>query len=222
MGKKINQNFKRIGFFKTWSNVWFTLKDRERIQFIREDIIINREIQNFFDLSSGVFEVNILRTNFNSLFINIWTGSSLNTIGKKHENINKIIVILKKKLPNYLKFKINIKNLYYSSKYYNFKTKQLHRMPAQFLSNKLGHDLYNQERFRTVMRRGIYLAKKVGCKGFKIAISGKLNGHRIARTETEKFGSMPLSTINKDIDYGKTLVNSKFGVMCIKIYIYNN
>ena len=143
------------------------------------------------------------------------------TVGENRENIRKLKIRLKKHLFNTKIIKIKVKNLYRSEKYYNFKTKTLEIIPAQTLSNRLAVSLIEAKPFRRVLRQGLYLAKKTKCLGCRITILGKLNGNRIARSESEQFGAMPLSSINKNIDYAKTLVKSKFGIMCVKIHLYN-
>jgi small subunit ribosomal protein S3 len=53
--------------------------------------------------------------------------------------------------------------------------------------------------FRRAMKRAMQAAFKQGAKGIRIAVSGRLGGAEIARTEWYREGRVPLHTLRADI-----------------------
>ena len=75
--------------------------------------------------------------------------------------------------------------------------------------------------FRRVMKQTIEKAKTAGVKGIKVQISGRLNGADIARSEKLAFGTVPLSTFKSSIDYKSLTALTTYGIIGIKVWIYN-
>jgi len=74
--------------------------------------------------------------------------------------------------------------------------------------------------FRRVMRQSLDRAMKGGAKGIKLTVGGRLNGAEIARTETISEGTIPLQTINADVDYAYSRAKTIYGILGIKVWIY--
>jgi small subunit ribosomal protein S3 len=70
------------------------------------------------------------------------------------------------------------------------------------------------------MRKSVDSAKRFGCKGIKVRVSGRLNGNEIARSEWYLDGQLPLHTLRADIDYGFTEAHTTYGVIGVKTWIY--
>lgn len=113
-------------------------------------------------------------------------------------------------------------------KNYNIKIKFIRSQfeDASIIAKFIAKEMNKRSPYRRVMKTVINKIKAVrrysNVKGLKIQISGRLNGIEIARTEWKRFGSIPLHTLNADIDYTHEFVNTKFGVIGIKVWLYKS
>ncbi|MCL2538795.1 MAG: 30S ribosomal protein S3, partial [Oscillospiraceae bacterium] len=74
--------------------------------------------------------------------------------------------------------------------------------------------------FRRAMKQSIQRAMRLGAKGIKTAVSGRLNGADIARSESYHEGTIPLQTLRADIDYGFAEAKTTYGIIGVKVWIY--
>ena len=91
---------------------------------------------------------------------------------------------------------------------------------AQLVAEKIAHDLEDRISFRRAMKQSIGRAMKLGAKGIKVKVSGRLAGAEIARSESYHEGTIPLQTIRADIDYGTAEAHTTYGRLGIKVWIY--
>ena len=91
---------------------------------------------------------------------------------------------------------------------------------AQLVAEKIAHDLEDRVSFRRAMKQSIGRAMKLGAKGIKTRVSGRLAGAEIARAESYHEGTIPLQTIRADIDYGFAEANTTYGKLGVKVWIY--
>ena len=93
-------------------------------------------------------------------------------------------------------------------------------MDAQLVSEKIALDLENRVSFRRAMKQSIGRAMRLGAKGIKVKVSGRLAGAEIARSESYHEGTIPLQTIRADIDYGFAEADTTYGKIGVKVWIY--
>ena len=91
---------------------------------------------------------------------------------------------------------------------------------SQLVAEKIALDLENRISFRRTMKQAIGRAMRLGAKGIKVTVSGRLGGAEIARSETYHEGTIPLQTIRADIDYGTAEAHTTYGRLGIKVWIY--
>lgn len=91
---------------------------------------------------------------------------------------------------------------------------------SQLVAEKIALDLENRISFRRTMKQAIGRAMRLGAKGIKVMVSGRLGGAEIARSETYHEGTIPLQTIRADIDYGTAEAHTTYGRLGIKVWIY--
>lgn len=91
---------------------------------------------------------------------------------------------------------------------------------SQLVAEKIALDLENRVSFRRTMKQAIGRAMRLGSKGIKVMVSGRLGGAEIARSETYHEGTIPLQTIRADIDYGTAEAHTTYGRLGIKVWIY--
>ena len=93
-------------------------------------------------------------------------------------------------------------------------------MSAQLVAENIASQLERRIGFRRAMKQAIGRTMRMGAKGIKITLSGRLGGAEIARTEHYHEGTIPLQTLRADIDYGFWEANTTYGKIGIKVWIY--
>jgi small subunit ribosomal protein S3 len=93
-------------------------------------------------------------------------------------------------------------------------------MDSQLVAEKIALDLENRVSFRRAMKQSIGRTMRLGAKGIKVKVSGRLAGAEIARSESYHEGTIPLQTIRADIDYGFAEANTTYGKLGVKVWIY--
>merc|ERR1711871_104395 len=122
-----------------------------------------------------------------------------------------------------VKLKENLKTLVNSSKQIRVKVIQVvnSENESSLVARSIGDQLEKRVAFRKAIRQTTQLLQKSGVKGFKIQVSGRLNGAEIARAEWAREGRVPLQTIRADISYATQKAFTIYGVLGIKVWIFN-
>ena len=105
----------------------------------------------------------------------------------------------------------------------NLEIKEIKRpdLNAQLVAENIASQLENRISFRRAMKSTMARTMKAGAKGIKAAVSGRLGGADIARTEFYNEGTIPLQTLRADIDYGFAEADTTFGKLGVKVWIYH-
>lgn len=209
MGKKVNPKVIRLGITRTWNSRWFA-EQKTYIPRLQQDIAIRRFLLRGFR-EAGVDKVEIERNSSNKVFINIYTAKPGYLIGKGGAGIED----LKKKIHD--KFLRNFR-----MNEINISINEVSRphLSAEILLQSIVIDIEKRIPFKKVMKTNIGKAERAGALGVKIAMSGRLNGAEIARTEHLISGKLPLSTLRADIDYARGVAHTTFGAIGIKVWVY--
>ena len=93
-------------------------------------------------------------------------------------------------------------------------------MSAQLVAENIASQLERRIGFRRAMKQAIGRTMRMGAKGIKIAVSGRLGGAEIARSEHYHEGTIPLQTLRADIDYGFWEANTTYGKIGVKVWIF--
>ena len=93
-------------------------------------------------------------------------------------------------------------------------------LDAQLVAEKIAQQLEKRVSFRRAVKQAIGGTMRLGARGIKIQVAGRLGGAEIARTETYKEGTIPLQTIRADIDYGVTEAKTTYGRIGVKVWLY--
>jgi small subunit ribosomal protein S3 len=92
---------------------------------------------------------------------------------------------------------------------------------AQLVAENVALQIVRRVAFRRAMKRGVASAMRFGAKGIKVCCSGRLGGAEMARREWYKEGRIPLHTLRADIDYGFTEARTTYGLIGVKVWIFN-
>ena len=203
MGQKVNPIGLRLGINRGWDSVWFS-KKREYGKFLIEDYKIREYVKKNV-VNSGVSQVLIERTS-KKCIVSIYTSRPGFVIGKKGSDIDKI----KKNLAKISSTEISL----------NIKEVKKPELNAYLVAENIAQQLVKRIAFRKTMKRAIQSARRLGAKGIKVCLSGRLAGNEIARTEWQREGSVPLHTFRADVDYAEAEALTTYGIIGVKVWIY--
>ena len=203
MGQKVNPVGLRLGINRGWDSVWFS-KKREYGKFLIEDYKIREHVKKNV-VNSGVSQVLIERTS-KKCIVSIYTSRPGFVIGKKGSDIDKI----KKNLAKISSAEISL----------NIKEVKKPELNAYLVAENIAQQLVKRIAFRKTMKRAIQSALRLGAKGIKVCLSGRLAGNEIARTEWQREGSVPLHTFRADVDYAEAEALTTYGIIGVKVWIY--
>lgn len=217
MAHKIKPNSFRIGILKNWSSRWFSDSREKRAQFLEEDVIIRRIITDKIS-AAGIAYIDIERTaNAYRVFIKAARpGLIIGKGGKGIEDITKAIVKEMTKMRRRDDIKEPIPSI-------NLNVSELARneVSAKVTAQSIAFDLEKRFKFRRVIKKYIEEVSAMrGVKGVRIKVGGRLDGAEISRSESLSAGSLPLTTIRADIDYGEATARTTYGAIGIKVWIY--
>ena len=202
MGQKVNPVGFRLGINRGWDSVWFA-KKKDFGNYLIEDFKIREYIKKNV-INSGVSKVMIERTS-NKCYVTIYTSRPGFVIGKKGSDIDKI-------KNNLSKFTSNEVTL-------NIKEVKKPETNAYLVAENIAQQLVKRISYRRAMKRAMQSCLRLGAKGIKVSISGRLGGNEIARTEWLRDGSIPSHTLRADIDYAEAEALTTFGIIGIKVWI---
>ena len=201
MGQKINPNGLRLGINKTWDSRWFSKKDYAKL--LHEDLKIRTYALKKLS-KAGISRVVIERA-AKKLRVTIYSARPGIIIGKKGSDIEKLKSELSK-LSN-VDVVLDIKEI------------RKPEIEASLVADNIASQLEKRISFRRAMKRAVQSSMRLGAKGVKVVVSGRLGGTDIARTEKYNEGSVPLHTLRADIDYATSEAETTYGICGIKVWI---
>jgi len=203
MGQKVNPIGFRLGVNRGWDSVWFAKKNQFGKNLI-EDFKIREYIKKNV-VNSGISKVMIERST-KKCFITIHTSRPGFVIGKKGSDIEKI----KKKLSKLTNHEVTL----------NIKEVKRPELNSYLVAENIAQQLVKRIAYRRAMKRAIQSALRLGAKGIKVCVSGRLAGNEIARTEWLREGSVPLHTFRANVDYAEAEALTTYGIIGVKVWIY--
>lgn len=206
MGQKVHPIGIRLGIATDWRAKWYA-EGKEFAQLLFKDIQVRDFIKEKLKHAS-ISDIRIERP-AKSAFITIKTARPGIVIGKKGEDIE----VLRKQVANLLELNLNNVKL-------NIEEVRKPEVDAQLVAESIASQLERRIMFRRAMKRSVANAMRLGAKGIKISVAGRLNGADIARKEWYREGRVPLHTLRADIDYATAKAQTTYGVLGIKVWIY--
>ena len=203
MGQKVNPIGLRLGINRGWDSIWFSKKNNYG-KFLIEDYKIREYVKKNV-VNSGISQVIIERTS-KKCIISIYTSRPGFVIGKKGSDIDKI----KKNLSKISSTEVSL----------NIKEVKKPELNAYLVAENIAQQLVKRIAFRKAMKRAIQSALRLGAKGIRVCVSGRLGGNEIARTEWQREGSVPLHTFRANVDYAEAEALTTYGIIGVKIWIY--
>ena len=203
MGQKVNPHGLRVGVIKDWDSRWF-VKDNEFGDTLVSDYNLRKYLKKTL-YAAGVSKIEIER-DASRVRVHIHCAKPGIVIGKGGAEIEKLRLTCEKMLGK--PTLVNIVEVRSPDVY------------AQLVAENIAQQLEKRISFRRAMKQAIGRAMKLGAKGIKTQVSGRLGGADIARTEQYHEGTIPLQTLRADIDYGFAEAHTTYGRVGVKVWIY--
>lgn len=204
MGQKVNPHGIRVGVIKSWDTQWYADK-KDFSKLLKEDYEIRKAIKAKYYVAS-ISKITIERA-ANRVSISVFTAKPGVLIGKQGAGIEEMKKLLAK-IVSGKQIAINIMEV------------KKPDCDAQLMAESIASQLEKRASFRRTMKQTISKAMRLGVKGVKVMVSGRLDGAEIARSEQYHEGSIPLQTLRADIEYGLAEALTTFGIIGIKVWVY--
>ena len=203
MGQKVHPNGLRVGVIRDWDSKWYA-NSKNYSDYLVEDYKIRKYVKSKL-FASGISKIEIERT-AKFVKINVYTAKPGLVIGKGGNLAETLRADLEKMISKKVNLNIvEVKNV---------------DIDAQLVAENIAGQLEKRVSFRRAMKQCMQKAMKAGALGIKTAVSGRLGGADMARTEFYKDGTIPLQTIRADIDYGFYEADTTYGKVGVKVWIY--
>ena len=203
MGQKTHPTGFRVGIIQAWASSWYA-KFKDYRYFVKEDDKIRKFVKKKL-YAAGVSKILISRKAQNTT-ITVVTAKPGIVVGRGGQGIEE----LKQEVSKYIGKPVIINVV------------EVARIDAdaQLVAEDIASQLERRISFRKAMKQCMQKAMKSGALGIKTAVSGRLGGADMARTEFYKEGTVPLQTLRADIDYGFAEADTTYGKIGVKVWIY--
>jgi small subunit ribosomal protein S3 len=208
MGQKVNPIGFRVGITEDWKSRWYAPKSAYG-DFLVEDFKVRKHIDQRLNRRppfAAVSEILIERTR-EEVTITLKTARPGLVIGPKGAEVDK----LREELEDLIKRKVA------PIKVIEIKNPDLN---AQLVAEAIAEQLKKRASFRRVLKMRMDATMQAGAKGIRIGVSGRLGGAEIARSEKATVGSVPLTTLQADVNYGYAIAFTTYGTIGVKTWIY--
>ncbi|MCR5792289.1 MAG: 30S ribosomal protein S3 [Lachnospiraceae bacterium] len=202
MGQKVNPHGLRVGVISDWNSRWYAEGN------FADNLVEDYNIRKFLKkklYSAGIAKIDIERS-ADRVKVIIYTAKPGVVIGKGGSEIEK----LKTELVKYTSYKVLV----------DIKEVKKPDSNAQLVAENIATQLENRISFRRAMKSTMGRTMRAGALGIKTAVSGRLGGADMARTEFYSEGTIPLQTLRADIDYGFAEADTTYGKVGVKVWIY--
>ena len=203
MGQKVHPTGVRVGIIKDWNSKWYA-DSKNFADYLVEDQKIRKFLKKKLFLA-GISKIEIERT-AKMVKVNLFTAKPGIVIGKGGAGAETI----KQEVEKLINKEVNL----------NIVEVKDADKDAQLVAENIAGQLERRISFRRAMKQCMQKSLKAGALGIKTAVSGRLGGADMARTEFYKEGNIPLQTLRADIDYGFAEADTTYGKIGVKVWIY--
>ena len=204
MGQKVNPHGLRVGVIKDWDSKWYA--EADFADLLVEDYKIRTYLKKKL-YAAGISKIEIERS-ADRVKVLVYTAKPGVVIGKGGAEIEKLKDVCKAKHGEDKDVFINIVEIKQPD------------LDSQLVAENIAGQLERRVSFRRALIQAIGRTMKLGAKGIKIQVSGRLGGAEIARTEQYHEGTIPLQTMRADIDYGFAEAKTTYGRVGVKVWLY--
>lgn len=203
MGQKVHPTGIRLGIVKKHTSTWYA-NPKQYAGYLLTDLKVRDYLFEKLKAAS-VSRIEIERPAENAR-ITIKTARPGIVIGKKGEDVEK----LRRDLSQMMGVPVHV----------NIEEVRKPELDAKLVADSIASQLERRVMFRRAMKRAVQNAMRLGAKGIKVQVSGRLGGAEIARTEWYREGRVPLHTLRADIDYSTARAETTYGTIGVKVWIF--
>jgi len=203
MGQKVHPNGIRLGIVKPWNSTWYA-NSGEYADNLQSDFQVRQFLTK--ELKNASVSRIVIERPAKSIRVTIHTARPGVVIGKKGEDVEKLRNTVAKMAG--VPAQINIAEV------------RKPELDGKLVADSIASQLERRVMFRRAMKRAVQNAMRLGAKGIKVEVSGRLGGAEIARTEWYREGRVPLHTLRADIDYATSEAHTTYGVIGVKVWIF--
>lgn len=203
MGQKVHPIGMRLGIVKDWASRWYA-PSKDFANTLCADIKVREYLQEKL-AQAGISRIQIDRPARNAK-ITVYTARPGVIIGKSGKEVE----TLRDEINKILNVPVHV----------SIEEVRKPELDAKLVAEAVAQQLEKRVMFRRAMKRAVTTAMRLGAKGIKICVSGRLGGAEIARSEWYREGRVPLHTLRADIDYGLAEAFTTYGVIGVKVWIF--
>lgn len=203
MGQKVHPTGIRLGIVKKHTSTWYA-SPKQYSDYLLTDLKVRDYLFERLK-SASVSRIEIERPSENAR-ITIRTARPGIVIGKKGEDVEK----LRNELSKIMGVPVHV----------NIEEVRKPELDARLVAESIASQLERRVMFRRAMKRAVQNAMRIGAKGIKVQVSGRLGGAEIARTEWYREGRVPLHTLRADVDYSTARAETTYGTIGVKVWIF--
>lgn len=203
MGQKVHPIGMRLGIVQDWTSTWYA-NSKGYAKFLHIDMQVRAYLQKKLQ-NASVSRIQIERP-ANTVRVIIHAARPGIVIGKKGEDIERL--------------RIAVSEIVGVPTHVSVEEIRKPELDATLVAYNIASQIERRIMYRRAMKRAVTGAMRLGAKGVKINIAGRLNGVEIARSEWYREGRVPLHTLRAKIDYGVAEAHTTYGVIGIKVWIF--
>ncbi len=203
MGQKVHPKGLRIGIIRDWDARWYA-KKQEFVDLLHEDVKLRRLLKKKL-YNAGLSRVEIERAT-GRIRVTLHVAKPGMVIGKGGAGVED----LRKELEAFSGKQVAI----------NIIEVKMPELDATLVAENIAQQLERRISFRRAMKQSVTRAMRLGARGIRLVVSGRLGGAEIARRERDWEGTVPLHTLRADIDYGTAEADTTYGKIGVKVWVY--
>ena len=203
MGQKVHPTGIRLGVIRDWNSLWYA-DGKDYADMLNTDLKVRNYLHKKLAQAS-VSKIKIERPAQNAK-ITIFTARPGIVIGKKGGDVE----VLRRDVSEMMGVPVHI----------NIEEIRKPDIDAQLVADSIAQQLERRIMFRRAMKRAVQNALRAGAEGIRVAVSGRVGGAEIARTESYREGRVPLHTLRADVDYATSEALTTYGIIGVKVWIF--
>lgn len=203
MGHKVNPIGFRLGINRTWDSRWYA-EGSDYSRMLHEDLAIREHVRN--QLAQSAISKVVVERQASRARVMIHTARPGVVIGTRGKGIKSLGESLQKLTESAVT--VNIVEI------------RKPEIDAYLIAENVAQQLERRISFRRAMKRAVQSAMRLGAKGIRINVGGRLGGAEIARAEWYREGRVPLHTLRADIDFGRVTARTAYGTLGVKAWVF--
>lgn len=203
MGQKVHPIGFRVGFFRDWESKWYATK--EFPELLLEDWKIRKHVKRYLN-AAGVSKCEIERA-ANKVKVTVFAAKPGIIIGRGGKGVDDLRMDIER-ISGGKMVHVNVQEI------------RSPELDAQLVAESIAQQIEKRISYKRAMKQSVFRTMRMGGKGIRVRIAGRLGGSEMARVDNDRAGRVPLHTLRAEIDYGFTEAKTTYGHIGIKVWIY--